>query len=267
MTRRRVVVVAITIISVATVARAQQVVFDPSNTFQNALTAAIKDDIVHLLGDQLDELQQIARRLSVFTDLRKYAMEDIPEWRIHLFQFEQYLFANGFNASLNYGDGAGAGFAEVARQRVLPDDALAVLAGADRRTAEAIRAQLATLDLADSSIIIGTDQTGHLRYNGRQEHEAIDDLQSDVINPSEEQSAAAVLDKISGAGLIRSRQQQARIQFLAAIVEQLLVDNKRSRDTEAAAMNMRLEALRDGHAAATALVAGLADDLRAWRQP
>ncbi len=267
MSRRRVVVIAITVIGLATVARAQQTVFDPLNTFQNALTAAAKDEIVQLLGDQLDQLRQIARRLSAFTDLRKYAVHDTPEWRIHLFQFEQYLFANRFNASLNYGDGAGVGFDDVARARVTPAAELAALLGADRRAYDAIRSQLATLDLADSSIIIGTDQTGNLRYNGRKELEAIDALESDVIDPSDEQSTAAVLDKISGAGLIRSRQQQARIQFLAAIVEQLLVDNKRSRDTEAAAMNMRLAALREGRATGTATIAGAAEDLRTWRQP
>ena len=63
--------------------------------------------------------------------------------------------------------------------------------------------------LAQEHHVIGTDQTGQLRYNGRKEQHAIDDLELDVIDPSDEQSTAAVLDKISGASLIRSRQQQA----------------------------------------------------------
>lgn len=267
MTRRSVKIAAIVFIGLATVARAQRVVFDPLNTLQNALTAAAADEIVHLLGDQADQLQQMARRLSAFTSLSTYATHDNPEWRIHLFQFEQYLFANAFDASLNYGDGAGAGFDDIARQRLTPTEVQAVLSTADPKAAATIRAQLATLDAADSAIIIGTDQTGQLRYNGRAEHQAIDALESDVIDPSDDQSTAAVLDKISGAGLIRSRQQQARIQFLAALVEQLLVDNKRTRDTEAALMNMRLEALRDGREAGTAVIVGAADDLRTWRQP
>ena len=119
----------------------------------------------------------------------------------------------------------------------------------------------------DSTIISGVDQDGQLRYNGRKELDAIEALQADVIDPSDDQSTAAVLDKVSGAGLIRAHQQQARIQFLAAIVEQMVVDNKRSRDTEAAVMNMRLLAMRDGRAAGGAVVAGAADDLRTWRQP
>jgi hypothetical protein len=96
---------------------------------------------------------------------------------------------------------------------------------------------------------------------------AIDALEGDALNPSPSHSATAVLDKISGAALIGARQRQARIQFLGAIVEQLLVDNKRSRDTDAATMNMQLERLRWGRTANSSLVAGAADALRTWRQP
>ena len=77
--------------------------------------------------------------------------------------------------------------------------------------------------------------------------------------------------------IIRSRQPIARADLarasglqpstISAIVEQLLVDNKRSRDTEAATMNMQLERLRWGSAANAGVVAGAAATLRAWRQP
>ena len=76
-----------------------------------------------------------------------------------------------------------------------------------------------------------------------------------------------MLDKISGAVLIGARQRQARAQLLTGIVEQLLVDSKRARDAEAAAMNMQLVTWRDGRAANEAFVAGSADAFRTWRQP
>ena len=82
-----------------------------------------------------------------------------------------------------------------------------------------------------------------------------------------QRTATAVLDKLSGAVLLETRNRDARMQFLTAIVEQLLVDNKRARDTDAAVMNMQLGRLRDGHAAGTALVDGAAADLRSWKQP
>jgi hypothetical protein len=51
------------------------------------------------------------------------------------------------------------------------------------------------------------------------------------------------------------------------VVEQLLVEGKRARDTEAAAMNMQLTAWRDRAAVNVAFVAGSGDALRVWRQP
>jgi hypothetical protein len=96
---------------------------------------------------------------------------------------------------------------------------------------------------------------------------AIDALEAHVIDPSNEQSATAVLDKISGAALIGARQRQARVELLAGVVEQLLIDTKRARDADVAAMNMQLVNWRDGRAANEAFVAGSGDALRTWRQP
>src|SRR5262249_50074695 len=145
------------------------------------------------------------------------------------FQGEQFLFANPYNAALNYGDRDGAAFAEVARHRETPGEELTGFGEEGFDAKAAIAAQLATLDVADSMIIAATDQTGQLRYNGRRELAAIEALESDTLDPSRTQGTTAVLDKISGGGLIRARQQQARMQFLTGIVEQLLMDNKRSR--------------------------------------
>lgn len=248
-------------------ASAQIVVSDPAVTARNAVIAAIKDHVVGTLTTQATQLRKMARRLSASASLDRYVLTDIPMWRIHVWFGDQFLYANPYNAALTYGDGNGTAFEKVARER---QDATAALAtfGEDGLEAEAaIRAQLATLDAADSTIIASTDQTGQLRYNGRRELAAIDALEHDTVDPSPTQSATAVLDKISGAEAIRARQQQARIQFLAGIVEQLLVDNKRSRDTEAATMNMQLARLRYGQVASTSLVVGAANDLRTWRQP
>ena len=88
-----------------------------------------------------------------------------------------------------------------------------------------------------------------------------------MIDPSKEQSATAVLEKISGAALVGGRQRQARTQFLTGIVELLLVETKRARDTDAAAINMQLTTWRDAKAANEAFVAGTGDALRRWRQP
>lgn len=247
-------------------ARAQIVVTDPAVTFRNAAIAVLKESILGKLTDQAAQVRRMARRLSAFTTLDRYSLTDPPRWRIYRFQ-DVNLYANPYNEALNSGDPDGTAYDEVARKRLAPGAEMVELAEIDPAAERAITSELATLDLADSTIIAGTHQNGQLRSNGRRELNAINALESDALDPSLTQSATAVLDKISGAGLIRARQQQARIQFLAAIVEQLLVDNKRARDTETAVMNMQLGRLKDGHAAGASLVGGSGDDLRSWRQP
>jgi hypothetical protein len=129
-------------------------------------------------------------------------------------------------------------------------------------------AQLATVDLTDAAAIAATNDTGQVRFNGRKkELPAIDALERDVIDPSDQQSTAAVLDKISGGVLIGARQRQARIQLLEGVVEQLLIDSKRDRDTETTALNMQIATWREGRAASDAFVRGSGDALRTWRQP
>ncbi|MGH9199976.1 MAG: hypothetical protein ACRD2A_01920, partial [Vicinamibacterales bacterium] len=60
---------------------------------------------------------------------------------------------------------------------------------------------------------------------------------------------------------------QARVQLLAAIAEQLIVENKRSRDAETAAMSMLVGRLRDSRRVNNSLLEGAGADLRGWRQP
>jgi hypothetical protein len=100
------------------------------------------------------------------------------------------------------------------------------------------------LDLADSTMVLGTDANGRLRSQGKGEMRATDSLERDVTDPSLTRGTAAVLDKLSAAVLIETGQKQSRLQFLMAILEQLAVDSKRTRDTDVDAMNMQLGRLR-----------------------
>ena len=106
-----------------------------------------------------------------------------------------------------------------------------------------------------------------LQPPSRAELRAIQALETDVTNGSLEQSMTAVLDKISGGVLVGARQRQNRAQVLAAVVEQLAVEGKRARDTEAATLNMQLTSWRDREAVNAAFVAGAGDALGTWRQP
>ena len=189
-------------------------------------------------------------------------MEDVPRWRTHGGDF---FYAQPYNDALIFGDPAGSAFVELS-QRLLADPSL--LARLDSTARRLVEARLATVNLTDAAAIAATHGTGQLRWLGRKnELPAIDALERDVIDPSSDQSTAAVLDKISGAAVIGARQRQARIQLLVGMVEQLVVDSKRARDTDTAALAMQIVTWRDGRAAAEAFVAGSGDALRTWRQP
>jgi hypothetical protein len=239
---------------------AQFVVTDPVTTARNAIIAQLHVDVLAKMVQQRDRLVRMARRLSELVRLDRYRSIDVPLWRIH--DAETRLFANDFHSALNYGDAAGRAYVSVARARLgLPD---LVPDGPARR---AIEAALATLDAADSTVLTAVHQAGLLRFNGRSEGRAIDALETDVLDPSVEQGATAVVGKISGAHLLETRQKQARLQFLTGVLEQLLLDNKRARDAEVAVMNMQLQRLSAGRIPGTAITRGAADDLRGWRQP
>ena len=241
---------------------AQMIVNDPAVTARNTITAMVKEYLVNLQAEQHSQLRRMATRLSVYTNLAKYALPDPPRWRTHGGDF---LFAGRYNDALIFGDAGGAAYIELTHRLLSAAKDLSRLPAAARRS---LLSRLATIELTDAAAIAATHDSGQLRLNGRRrELQAIEALEADVIDPSNEQSATAVLDKISGAVLIGVRQRQARAQILAGIVEQLLIEGKRARDSEAAAMNMRLVTWRDGRPANEAFVAGSADALRTWRQP
>lgn len=259
---RRVILVVGFCVAVSAEVRAQITVHDPAVTARNTATAVVKELLLETERQQHSQLRRMAQRLSLFTSLTKYVLEDPPRWRTHGGDF---LYANGYNDALIFGDPAGAAFLAVSHPVVDGRSLITRLTPSARR---AFISRLATLNATDAAVIAVTHDTGQLRFNGRKhESQAIDALEAHVVDPSLEQSATAVLDKISGAALVGARQRQARIQLLADVVEQLLIDTKRARDADVGAMNMQLTKWRDGRAANEAFVAGSGDALRTWRQP
>lgn len=259
---RRVLLFAAAVVMAARPLNAQISVYDPANTARNSISAGLEQFLLETERLQHAKLADMARRLSAFADLRRFLLLDVPRWRTHGGDF---LYANGFNDALIFGDPLGAAYLAVSHPVVNARPLLGRLTPAAQRI---FASRLATLEAADAAEIAGINDTGSLRLNGRkQELPAIDALEAQVIDPDSEQSSTAVLDKISGAILLGARQRQARSQLLAAFVEQLLIDSKRERDVDATAMNMQLVTWRDGRAANTAFVAGTGDALRTWRQP
>lgn len=232
---------------------------------RNTVTAILNEYLRQTQGDQRQQIERMARRLSRLTDLRKYTLLDVPAWRIHDFWTEEISpLSRDYHAALNYGDRTGRAILAASHE---VRDAVGLIERLSPGAARGITARLATLDAAAASLIASTHNAGLSRYNGRREFAAIEALEQHVVDPSDEHSTTAVLEKINGASLIATRQSQARVQLLASLVEELLISTKRTRDADAVAMNMQLTTWRDAAAANERFVAGTGRALQTWRQP
>ena len=110
--------------------------------------------------------------------------------------------------------------------------------------------------MTDAAVIAATTRHRQLRFNGRkQELPAIDALERTSSIHRMSTARRLFSTRSSGAVLIAARQRQART-ALAGVVEQLLVESKRARDSEAASLNMQLLTWRDGRRVNEAFVAG-----------
>src|SRR5262249_28201650 len=99
---RRILIAAAFVLVGRLAAEAQIVVYDPAVTARNSVTATVKELLVNLQDLQRRLLRRMARRLSLFTDLSKYAIAEIPRWRIHVFldsPEEPVFFARDYHAA------------------------------------------------------------------------------------------------------------------------------------------------------------------------
>ena len=108
---------------------AQIVVTDPAVTLRNSVTAVLKEYLLNVQQDQHRKLRRMARRLSVFTNLDKYAVLDPPRWRTR--RPDEFLFDGEYNAALAFG-------AVTCRALLIEDLAAVTNAAASRRQVIAV---------------------------------------------------------------------------------------------------------------------------------
>lgn len=95
--------------------------------------------------------------------------------------------------------------------------------------------------------LTGVDQIGRIRANGGAVLTAIANMENDAVASSDDlHTQIAVLNKINGANVVGLRIGEANNQLQMHMLEDLLLQNKRARDAETAAMNARLFQWRYG---------------------
>ena len=240
-------------------ASGQIVVSDPGNLAQTVLIA---DRTLREYETLVEQYHAIVRMAQNLGSLDRYRM---PTIGITVHDPSRWLYGTPWLQALNTGDAGGALYRQVSRPLQRPGTALDGLPPDAQR---AIQNSYATIELTDSIAEIAGHQVALVRGYSDRLQQLTQALESDILNPSSRyHEMTAVLDKVAAGELLGRRQDMATNQLLSHALEQLLARSKRMRDTEAATMNMRLLGMRDGRTAGTNLIAGAADDLRAWRLP
>jgi hypothetical protein len=255
----RFVFVVVLLLAVAAPARAQWVVIDPANLEQAILIADRTLREYETLFDQYQIVLRMARALGSLDSYR------IPAVAITSHDVSRWEYGRPWLQGLNSGDATGAAYLQAARRLERPGNAFAGLPAATR---QAIERAYATIEITDSVAQMAGHQVALMRGYGGQLQQAVAALERDVTSTAPGyHDTTVILDKIAAGELLGRRQDMAANQMLSHVLEQLLAKGKRQRDSEAAAMNMRLGGMRDGRAASKSIVRGAAEDLRTWRQP
>lgn len=256
---RRIWVSLILVTVIAMPVYAQIAVIDPTNLAQVVL-------IARRTQQQLDELQAqyrtILRMAQGLGNMETYRVPTIPITRHDPNRWE---YGRPWIQGLNSGDPTGAAYWATTVPLQRPDAGFSRLTPAARR---AFERQYATIEITDSVAQMGGHQVALVRGYHGQLQQAVQALESDVLNGLPRfHEMTAILDKVASGELLARRQDMAANQLLSHALEQLLARSKRLRDTEAATVNMQLVTWRDGRGANNAFVAGTGDALRTWRQP
>lgn len=244
-------VVCLIVALCAAPARAQLAVFDPLNYVQAIAQVQQMIKEYEFLLQQAKRLPNMAGRYRRFT----------PGWPPH--DLGRVFYAGGILEGFNTGDPSGAGYRSMAHYRdSFPDVAW--------RMPEALRGPLATnyanIELADSVATMAIDQIGKMRDTTNLMMYTIEGLEDDAYSADDDlQTQTAILNKINATGVVGLRLTVQNHELIGDTLEQLVVDNKRKRDTETRISNATIHQWRYGAAYGADLFQNTARNVDSWR--
>jgi len=131
-----------------------------------------------------------------------------------------------------------------------------------------VKVNYATVELTDGANQDTIGLLGRLRANAPQVASAIQNLEADTLSSDPNlNSEIAVLNKINAANLVSLRNGQDTNQLLVAIAEQEVIDSKRKRDAEAAAINEHIRFLGEEQGILRAQTGDPSARMLAYRTP
>ena len=239
----------------ATALHAQFVVHDPVN-YAQALARYAQ------LIEQLRFMVRQTRRLPVDM-VARYRVPTI-RWRHHDIE-GQYPYARPLLTALNFGDTSGALLQQVSEPLENLETLLSTVPlELQRRLVNAY----ASIQFADSIARMAVHHVGSVRSNGKTAIAAIENMEADAASSDDAfHSQAALLNKLNTASVLALRIGETTNQFLMHTLEQLLLQNRRTRNAEAQLMDAELNQRRYAVTYARDLMSRTATRLDGWRQP
>jgi hypothetical protein len=252
----RFVALAVMVIAIlSNTVTAQFVVYDPTNYFQ-ALTRYAQ------LLEQYRFWVAQARRLPV--DLaNRYRLVPV-RWSTYD-NAESSPYAESILSALNTGDPTGGLYAVSVDPLETLDD---LISSVPVELRPRLRLLYGALQFDDGVAKTAINQVGVTRTNGPFALNTIQNMEDDAVASADEfHTQVALLNKINGATVLALRLNETASELQLHILEQLLVENKRSRDAEAVVMDAHLFQWRYGAAYGRDLFSHTAAALDSWRQP
>jgi hypothetical protein len=234
-------------------ASAQWIVHDPANL---AEAVATFQQLVQHYALVLQQTRRLPLNLAA-----RYRVPALP-WLTHGAVAD---YAGPLLDALNRGDAAGAKYLQTVAGL---DPIRHVMAHVPADLQGRLGTAYATIELADRVARTAVHQAGVVRTNGPFVLQTIQALEDDAVSGDDRfHTQAALLNKINGASVLGLRIAAETHQSLLGVVEQLVVSNKRQRDSEAKLMDAQLYQWQYGRPYGDDLVSRTAAALDGWRQP
>jgi hypothetical protein len=208
--------------------------------------------------------QMIWMAKMVPANLRAHYRALITPWR-NTSAPNTYGTTGGWIAAINSGNGVPGGYQQAIQHLNAYGAALSNIP-ADQL--DRVKTSYATVELADGANESGIDLVGRLRANAPQVEAAIQSLETDSLSTDPDlNTEISVLNKVNAANLIALRNSQDTNKLLVALTEEQLVDAKRKRDADAAAINAHIQFMAEEQNVLRAQTGDPSARMLAYRMP
>jgi hypothetical protein len=188
----------------------------------------------------------------------------LTPWRLAQAPSDVYGLTGAYVASINKGTNVFGSYSQAGR----PLRAWTSFSELPGSQADHAKTQFATVEMADAAATGSMDIVGRIRSNAPAMESAIAQLESDSLSQDPRlNTEVAVLNKINAALLVEIRNQQDTNKLLVSLAENRIVETKRARDAEAAAIENDVAYRAGGRAVLEGLNAGTNTAIRGWRLP